>query len=73
MGRKSYHNETRFGGSLSISRQPTINDSPLVIFGHDECIFKQYHMTTKSWVALHVLRPIVPKDDGQGLMIPAFQ
>jgi hypothetical protein len=32
--------ETRFGGSLSIRRQPTVYDLPLVIFGHDECIFK---------------------------------
>jgi hypothetical protein len=65
-------NETWFGGSLSIRRQSKINDLPLVIFGHDECIFKQYHMTTKSWVAPDGSQLILPKDDGLGLMITAF-
>jgi hypothetical protein len=50
-----------------------INDLPLVIFGHDEHIFKQYHMTNKSWVAPNGERVLVPKDDGQGLMISTFQ
>jgi hypothetical protein len=54
-------------------RQPTIKDWALVIFRHDECIFKQYHMKTKSWVAPDGSWPIVPKDDGQGLMIFPFQ
>jgi hypothetical protein len=49
-----------------------INDLPLVIFGHDECIFKQYHMTKKSWVAPNGEKVLVPKDDGQGLIISAF-
>jgi len=45
---EKHTNKTQFGGSLSVRRQSMINDLPLVIFGHDECIFKQYHMTTKS-------------------------
>jgi hypothetical protein len=65
--------ETRFGGYLSVRRVEQINDLPLVIFGHDECIFKQYHMTNKSWAAPDGERVLVPKDDGQGLMIYAFQ
>ncbi|KAI2502684.1 hypothetical protein MHU86_11741 [Fragilaria crotonensis] len=34
--------ETEFGGDLSI-RFP-VGAKPLVIFGHDECIFKQFTM-----------------------------
>jgi hypothetical protein len=63
---------TRFGGHLSVRREPG-NDRPLLIFGHDECIFKQYHMTKSAWVAPDGQRVLVPKDDGQGLMISAFQ
>ncbi len=63
---------TRFGGHLSVRRDPG-NDRPLLIFGHDECIFKQYHMTKSAWVAPDGQRVLVPKDDGQGLMISAFQ
>lgn len=42
-------------------------------FQCDEHIFKQYHMTTISWVAPDGSQLIVLKDDGQGLMITAFQ
>ncbi len=48
-------------------------DKPLIIFGHDESIFKKYHMTKSAWVAPDGTTVIVPKDDGQGLMTSAFQ
>ena len=62
--------ETRFGGYLSVRIEM---ERPLIIFGHDESIFKQYHMTKSAWVAPDGTVTIIPKDDGQGLMISAFQ
>jgi hypothetical protein len=64
--------ETRFGGFLSVWIE---NDKPLIIFGHDESIFKHYHMTKSAWVALDGTTVLVPKDDGQGqgVMTSAFQ
>ena len=75
MGRKTKKltKEKRFGGCLSVWKVEQINDLTLVIFGHDECICKQYDMMNKSWVAPDVERVLVPKDDGQGVMISAFQ
>ncbi len=69
---EALNSTTRFGGHLSVHREPG-NDQPLLIFGHDECIFKQYHMAKSAWVAPDGQRVLVPKDDGQGHMISAFQ
>jgi len=41
--------------------------------GHDECIFRQYHVPTKSWKGPSSETVLIPKDDGQGIMICAFQ
>jgi hypothetical protein len=38
--------ETEFGGKLSVRIG---NERPLIMFGHDECIFKQYLLTKKAW------------------------
>ena len=49
---------------------------PLIIFGHDECIFKQFTMSRKQWCWYGPNKEtyIVPKDDGMGIMIvSAFQ
>jgi hypothetical protein len=45
----------------------------LICFGHDECIIKQFIMTSKLLVGPNGGAVAVPKDDGQGLMISAFQ
>ena len=63
--------EKEFGGNLSV-RFPE-GKQAIIILGHDECIFKQYHFTNKLWVADDKTRPIIPKDEGAGLMISAFQ
>jgi hypothetical protein len=39
------------------------------MFEHDECIFKQFHMRNKSWKAPNGETVLIPKDDGQGVMI----
>ena len=59
-----------FGGNLSIRKDP--DTKPLIIFGQDECIFKQNITHNSTWVGPNGERPMVPKDDGQGLMVSAF-
>ena len=63
--------ESIYGGNLSVRKK--VDEKPLVIFGHDECIFKQYALTSKSWAAPDGTTALVPKDDGQGVMVSAFQ
>ena len=60
-----------FKGMLSIRKPPC--SKPLIIFGHDECILKQFLMTKMSWKGPNGETAPVPKDDGAGLMISAFQ
>ena len=59
-----------FGGNLSV-RIPT-NQPLLIIFGQDECIFKQYSFRKKGWCGPKGETPLMAKDDGQGVMISAF-
>ena len=68
----SWHNSELavFGGNLSV-RKPT-DTKPLIIFGQDECIFKQYVFKKKAWHGPNGETALVPKDEGQGLMISAF-
>ena len=46
---KEKEEKKKFGGNISV-RFPR-GEKPLIIFCHDECIFKQYALTQKSWVA----------------------
>ena len=59
-----------WGGNLSL-RFPS-GAKPIIVFGQDECIFKQYAMQNYSWVAPDGTKALVPKDDGNGVMISAF-
>jgi hypothetical protein len=45
---------------------------PLICFGQDECIFKQFTFTPKAWTAPDGQKSMIPKDDGLGVMISAF-
>jgi len=38
---------------------------PLIIIGHDECIFKQNRLSKKHWVSLCGTWVLVPKDEGR--------
>ncbi len=60
----------KFGGNLSARMPP---ECPLISFGHDESIFKQYLISVKTWIGPDGERNIVPKDEGLGVMISAFQ
>jgi hypothetical protein len=69
----SFHatmSETIFGGNLSVRMPP--NTKPLICFGQDECIFKQFLFTAKAWTAPDGQKPVIPKDEGLGVMISAF-
>ena len=63
-------NQSEFGGFLSV-RRPT-NQKPLLIFGQDECIFKQFLFRNKCWNGPDGETPLMPKGEGQGLMVSGF-
>jgi hypothetical protein len=63
--------EPVFGGKLSVCF-PT-GMKPLILIGHDECIFKQYCLSKKHWVSPCGTQVLVLKDEGQGVMVSAFQ
>jgi hypothetical protein len=63
--------ETEFGGKLSVRLEQ--HECPLIIFGHDECIFKQFHVTKKAWLGPNGKTVLIPKDDDQGVIISGFQ
>ena len=64
------NNDSEFGGNLSVRRDQT--KRPLIVFGQDECIVKQYQFTQKSWNGPNGETALIPKDDGLGVMISAF-
>lgn len=57
--------------SLSVRRDP--RRKPIIIFGQDESVFNQYSFNGKQWVGSDGKRAILPKSNGMGLMISAFQ
>jgi len=63
--------ETEYGGKLSVWF--SANNKPLIIFGHDECIFKQYLITKKSWIGPNGKNVLVPKEKGQSIMFSVLQ
>ncbi len=63
--------ETNFGGKLSVRLHE--QERLLLMFAHDEVVFKQYLLTKKAWSGPNGETVLVPKDDGQGVMISAFQ
>ena len=63
--------DMEFGANLSV-RRPR-DKKTIVLLGHDECIFKQFQFTNKGWVSDKGVREILPKDEGLGVMISAFQ
>ena len=63
--------ECIFGGNLSIQKNP--NEQPLFSFGHDKCIFHQFIFTNSAWKGTKGEQAPIPKDEGYGLMVSAFQ
>ena len=59
-----------YGGNLSIRKDPNLK--PLMINGQDEVIFRQNTFTGSSWTLPDGTKQLLPKDDGQGLMLSSF-
>jgi hypothetical protein len=60
-----------YGGMLSVRRDK--NKNAIVVLGQDESVFHQYCLRTRQWVGPNGARPLLPKSDGYGLMVSAFQ
>ena len=60
-----------FGGTLSVRRPE--NSCPLIIFGQDESVFSQFSFKGMQWVGPSGERSILPKNEGIGVMVSAFQ
>jgi hypothetical protein len=65
------NNEYPMGGNLSIRKSP--DEKPLIAFGHDECIFRQLVFTGSAWQGTKGEQAIIPKDEGNGIMVSALQ
>ena len=59
-----------FGGQLSVRKDP--NKKPIMMLGQDECINKQFTFSPASWTLPNGKKPLLPKDEGAGVMISAF-
>ena len=60
-----------YGGTTSV-RKP-LDVKPLMIFGQDESVYSQFLFGNRQWVGPQGQRALLPKTDGLGLMISAFQ
>jgi hypothetical protein len=60
-----------YGGNLSMRKMP--NERPVILFGHDECIFRQFIFTSSAWKGTKGEQAPISKDEGYGLMVSAFQ
>ena len=63
-------NTLPYGGNLSV-RKPH-NQKPTLILGQDECIFKQFVFTKGNWLLPDGTKQLIPKDEGQGVMLSSF-
>jgi hypothetical protein len=61
---------TQSGGNLSVRMPP--NTKPLICWGQDECVFKQFLFTGEAWTCADGQRPVILKDEGLGAMMSAF-
>ena len=60
----------KFGGCMSVRAN---NLKPIMILGQDECVFHQFSLVSKQWVGAEGQRALMPKSEGAGLMVSAFQ
>jgi hypothetical protein len=65
------YSECFFGGNLSVCKQ--LEERPLIAFSYDECIFCQFIFSGSAWQGTKGEHGIIPKDEGYGLMVSAFQ
>jgi hypothetical protein len=67
-------NERTYGGNLSV-RFPISHPAlkPIVLLGQDECAFNQFLLGSRQWIGPKGQRALLPKTEGAGLMVSAFQ
>jgi hypothetical protein len=61
---------TEHGGNLSVMMPANVK--PLICFGQNECIFKQFAFAPKALTAPDGQKSMIPKDQGLGVMMSAF-
>ena len=62
--------ESIFGGRRSVR---FIEEEPCtIILGHDEMVIKQFLLTGKGWFGPNGELPLLPKDEGEGVMVSGF-
>lgn len=59
-----------YGSHLSV--QMPIHTKSIMILGQDECIFKQYLFSKGFWTHSDGTKQLIPKEEGQGLMLSCF-
>ena len=70
---ESSHFLTLLIASISVSVRIEPGSKPVIIFGQDESVFSQFSFNGKQWVSPDGKRAILPKSNGMGIMISAFQ
>jgi len=74
-----FHEEYIFSLNLSFETVSSMSvrvkegTVPLEIVGQDECVFMQYLLGGRNWVGSNGERPLLPKSEGDGKMVSAFQ
>ncbi len=63
--------DLEFGGNLSVRKDP--NSKIIISLGHDESIFNMFSFTKSCWNGCDGEQPIVPKDNGTGIMYSCIQ
>ena len=72
--RKRFDSPESLGGNLSVrfhELEPPLK--PLLIFGQDESIVSQFLSWSRHWVDPTGKRVLMPKTEGEGLMLSAYQ
>ena len=68
---QSKFEDHEYGGNLSIHKDP---ESKMILrFRHDEAIFNIMAFSSRCWSGTHGEQPIIPKDNGKGIMYSCFQ
>jgi hypothetical protein len=60
-----------FGGNISV--RAVQGAKPIIVFGQDEAIYNQNSSNFMQWVGPNGECPLLPKNNGMGKMISAFQ
>jgi hypothetical protein len=63
------HNAS-LGGNLSVRNS---NTRPLIVIGQDESAFSQYMFSSKSWKGPEGQSQLLPKSEGETIMVSCFQ